>query len=371
MAIYQKIQHLFKSLPAEINEIPEPFNVSHYPSLNGFRAVSIIIVIFFHLGLSGNYFYRIIFNGSVGVDVFFVISGFLITTLLVKEKAQTGTINLKNFYIRRILRILPAAYLYLTLMVILNYFFHLNINPLYFGAAFLFIANFEFTNQFKSSFISHYWSLSVEEQFYLLFPVVLKKNFKYFVFFICFIVFILPFVINIQFLVPSINHGIYLAFTHYFLKFQGIAVGCLFAILCLKGYINSSRFQKYNIMFLKVIITLLIFYCNHTGAVTVVSIYTNLIISILIALLLVLNLFYTNDWFYKFLNFNIISKIGVLSYSIYIWHLLIINPTFLPKFINGYPQNLFFIITIALLSYYLWEQKFLKLKNRMFRHRSK
>jgi peptidoglycan/LPS O-acetylase OafA/YrhL len=68
--------------------------------------------------------------GSLGVAIFFVISGFLITTLCIKEKINTGNLSLKNFYVRRALRILPVAYLYIVIIAILNYFFKLQVTNL-------------------------------------------------------------------------------------------------------------------------------------------------------------------------------------------------------------------------------------------------
>ena len=351
-----------KSLFTEVTEIPEYFKREHFPSLNGFRAVSVIIVVIFHLTLSNSPLYQTVFNGSLGVDVFFVLSGFLITTLLLKEKAETGTISLRLFYIRRSLRILPAAYLCIIIVALLNYFFDLKINYLYLLAAAFFVVNFEFLAPLKTPLVSHYWSLSVEEQFYLIFPVIVKKNFKLFVVFILFIVFVLPLIFTMQYFIPQLNHGLLFAITHFFIKFQGIAVGCLFAVLCFKNLIKLKH-NRYHII-LKILLTIAIFSIVHTGSVNVFSVYTNLIISLLIGWLLMLNLFSVNDWFYKFLNNKYVAKIGVLSYSIYIWHLLILNLPGSPKFISDFPISILIIFLVAWISYNYWEKPFLKLKSR-------
>ena len=101
---------------------------NYYYSLNGFRGISIILVLFYHLQLSDNYFYTTIFNGGLGVNIFFVISGFLITSLCLKEKEVTGGLSLKKFYIRRFLRIFPLAYLYIGVVFFLIHFYSLNIS---------------------------------------------------------------------------------------------------------------------------------------------------------------------------------------------------------------------------------------------------
>jgi peptidoglycan/LPS O-acetylase OafA/YrhL len=91
--------------------VSDAIDEKYYPSLNGLRGVSIIIVLMAHLHLSRNSIYLRCFNGALGVDIFFVLSGFLITSICLKEYKLTGNLSLKNFYVRRILRIIPVAYL--------------------------------------------------------------------------------------------------------------------------------------------------------------------------------------------------------------------------------------------------------------------
>src|ERR1700744_3020835 len=108
---------------AEITTVPDILKGSHFPTLDGLRGISIIIVLLNHITWRttiGEYI-----DGVIGVQIFFVISGFLITTLLLKEKVKNGWISLRQFYIRRVLRIVPVAYLYIFVVLILNYFFKL------------------------------------------------------------------------------------------------------------------------------------------------------------------------------------------------------------------------------------------------------
>ena len=113
--------HIFKkNFFAEITEIPEVFNASHFPGLDGLRAISILIVLLGH-SLIGTWWVKY-FPGSIGVDIFFVISGFLITTLLLKEKVKNGKVSLSNFYMRRFLRIfLSHIYILLHLYYLITY----------------------------------------------------------------------------------------------------------------------------------------------------------------------------------------------------------------------------------------------------------
>jgi peptidoglycan/LPS O-acetylase OafA/YrhL len=140
--------------------------------------VAILLVVLYHCR-------TLVSGGYVGVDVFFVISGFLITSQLVRELVKTGTISLRGFYVRRARRILPAATLVTIVTIIVS---GLLLSPLAADQAFsdaraaaLFGANFHFAaidaNYFNASLppspVQHYWSLSVEEQFYLVWPLLL------------------------------------------------------------------------------------------------------------------------------------------------------------------------------------------------------
>ena len=145
-------------------------NILHIPSLDGLRAVSFMIVFLAHAGVSG-------VPGGFGVTVFFFLSGFLITTLMRMEQEKTGTVNLRHFYLRRVLRILPPFYLILIFATALSL---LGILP---GtlrrevvlAQALHIANYWFIwngGDGAPAGTVPYWSLAVEEHFYLLFPLL-------------------------------------------------------------------------------------------------------------------------------------------------------------------------------------------------------
>ncbi len=142
----------------------------YLPSLDGFRGFFILCVVMTHINVSRSIITDpritpVVNNALFGVRYFFVISGFLITTLLLKEQAATGSISLKNFYFRRTLRILPVAYSFLITMVVLNRCWHLGITSANFLASFLFFKNFRLAT---TGFLEHFWSLSIEEQYYLL-----------------------------------------------------------------------------------------------------------------------------------------------------------------------------------------------------------
>ncbi len=148
------------------------------PDIEGLRAVAVGLVVLSHAGVPW------VEGGYIGVDVFFVLSGFLITGLLVREQATAGSISMAGFYARRARRILPAASLVLVLTVLASYqwlgFLRGGVIAEDGKWAALFAANLRFASEGTQylnltappSALQHYWSLAVEEQFYLVWPLV-------------------------------------------------------------------------------------------------------------------------------------------------------------------------------------------------------
>ncbi len=141
------------------------------PGLDGLRAVAIFLVIAAHLRATPGFPARLgdarFYDGSLGVEIFFVISGFLITSLLLDEEDRSGRIGLTGFYWRRALRILPAALTYLAAVALVDVTFRPVVPIGDILAAMTFCRNL-----FGDSHLTgHFWSLSVEEQFYLVWPL--------------------------------------------------------------------------------------------------------------------------------------------------------------------------------------------------------
>ena len=154
----------------------------HYiPEFDGLRGIAVLGVLAFHLGF--------IDGGYLGVDLFFVLSGFLITTLLIHEKETSGSISIQRFWIRRVRRLLPALLLFLIVVGLLiqiyretSSFIRIRNDML---ATLLYVANWrsifaehDYWALFSSSSpLSHTWSLAIEEQFYLLWPIIVVWSF--------------------------------------------------------------------------------------------------------------------------------------------------------------------------------------------------
>lgn len=156
------------------------------PDVEGLRAVAILLVVAFHVGIPG------LSGGFIGVDVFFVISGYLITALLVREIDELGTLRLANFYARRVRRLLPASAVMILVIVLAG---ELLLSPLERMeqtraalAAAAYVSNFWFLKQGSDYFAAdsthnpflHTWSLAVEEQFYLVWPLLIVLAYRLF-----------------------------------------------------------------------------------------------------------------------------------------------------------------------------------------------
>jgi peptidoglycan/LPS O-acetylase OafA/YrhL len=142
------------------------------PSLDGLRAISIAMVLLSHLAGTRNFPLRNLPVGELGVRVFFVISGFLITTLLLTEHGRTDDISLRRFYLRRTFRIFPAYYTYLVVIVLAAALGAVRLHPGDAAHAFTYTTNYH-PDPGRAWWMGHTWSLAVEEQFYLLWPALL------------------------------------------------------------------------------------------------------------------------------------------------------------------------------------------------------
>lgn len=151
--------------------------MGYQPALDGLRALSVIAVIAYHAGLTW------IPGGFIGVEVFFVVSGYLITTLLIEERLANGSVSLKQFWIRRARRLLPALFVMLCASAIAVAFFKPEFAPAFrrdvTAAVFyfsnwwqIFFVNVPYFAPLDPPILRHLWSLAVEEQWYLIWPVV-------------------------------------------------------------------------------------------------------------------------------------------------------------------------------------------------------
>ena len=148
---------------------PEPFHLGYRPALDGLRGVSVLAVMLHHSGL--------LTGGWLGVDVFFALSGFLITSLLLEEHDRTGGVSLRGFYARRGLRLLPALLVLVSVCGAITVAWSppelVRSRLLYVAAVLLYAANWAMVAGLPLYAFGHTWSLAIEEQFYVLWPPAL------------------------------------------------------------------------------------------------------------------------------------------------------------------------------------------------------
>lgn len=335
---------------------------AYLPSLDGLRGVSIIIVLIFHILLVSGY---AAFNGGFGVEIFFVISGFIITTLLLKEKFKKQDISLRKFYIRRFLKIIPVAYLYLLVITLLN-FYYKYVKPTDILSAALFIKNTNIIPTGLEKVTGHFWSLSVEEQFYLFFPFILKKSIRAYVMVILLLLTIIPGLLYFD----NRSQGIFSAegmhnFVDLFRFITPILIGSLCAILVFKGVIAKNIYPKTLVTNLLVMGLAYVLYQDPVFGYY--NYYHTFFSSGLVALLIVNNISHSNDLFFKFLNSKVLVTIGLASYSIYVWQQLFLLQT--PwshafKYSGSIWLNLVALLIISFCSYYFVERKLAVFKKR-------
>lgn len=155
---------------------------SYRPTLDGWRAIAILLVIFCHGGDSlfhadgryaSHFWYAVSRQGSFGVDLFFGISGLLICGRLIDESEKTGGISLGSFYIRRVFRIIPPAFAYLATIGLLAIAGIIAVSPREWLSSLFFSRNYVVVPADTGWYTGHFWSLAVEEHFYLIWPAAL------------------------------------------------------------------------------------------------------------------------------------------------------------------------------------------------------
>ena len=352
------VQKLF----SEITEVPLLLQYSHLPSLDGLRGVSIIMVLIYHMLLANNYSG---FNGIFGVNVFFVISGFLITTLLLKEKLTTGDISLGKFYMRRFLKIVPLAWCYLLVVVLLNSYYKFVALPDILSAA-VFLKNTNIIPTHWDAATGHFWSLSVEEQFYIALPFVLKKSTNGYLAVLLILIVVIPVALGLEYRNSSIfsTGGMHI-FLDFFRYITPILTGALFALLVFKKVITKRLFP--NNLTINLLI-LFIAYLIYNGAGFLSGLYYKTFISsALVAILIVNNISHSPGLFYRLLNSKAFVTVGMASYSIYVWQqiFLLWRPwEHIFGFAGAMWLDLLTLFVVSFCSYYFIEKKLALIKKR-------
>jgi len=310
----------------------------------------------------------ILTNSHLGVSIFFVISGFLITTLLLNEQKKSGRISLKDFYIRRIFRIFPAYFLYLGVLGLLTTAGVLYVGWSDFLRAGLFIWNYSNWQPGFNWYVAHTWSLSVEEQFYLLWPATLiiagrKKS----AWIALIIIVACPVFRWVEYKYFPLFIGSIYNTTH--TRADTIMFGCLAALLSDNEKFDSivEVVYHYGGFYVAGFIAFVLPVVARLGGINE-AVFSYTIDGVAITVLIMCAIRSAHGMAGRVLNWWPLVHVGTISYSLYMWQQLFSAPESCPlKFrpVNGF----LFAVMAAEASYYFIEQPFLKLRVRLFHDR--
>lgn len=362
---------LQKQLFTGITSVPNELKANYYPFMDGLRGFAILWVILAHIVRDQTWFAYV--DGSIGVHLFFVLSGFLITTLLLKEKIKHGNISLKNFFARRALRIFPVAYMYILVLVALNFIFKLQIVPLSFLGTVFYLKNFPIPGDW---YTGHFWTLSIEEQFYLFAPVILVSGLNRYIRIILLMFIVVPLLSYLAFHNVGAfytNRPLHVA-TYIFLAIfdRGalyILSGSLLSVLLFKRVITFTRLKKRHYLSFLLFLAALIIHYPFTGNGFVIPYLSAIISTFLITLVIGVSL-NTDSFFTRILSNHLLIKVGILSYSIYIWQqIFTLKQPWAGhfKYAESLWLNLPALMLVSYISYTFYESKFLKLKKHFSR----
>ena len=344
--------------------------INYRPEIDGLRAIAVSAVIFYHarIIIQGYQPFR---GGFIGVDIFFVISGYLITSIILRELIDTGTFSFRYFYERRIRRILPALLSVMLFSLPIAWFYKLPFNLVEYSKSIIyslgFSSNFFFhfagqqygnEDGLTKPFL-HTWSLSVEEQFYIIFPIFLffifryqKKNLINFLF-----IFLI-----LSLFLAQLGSKNFSSLNFYYLPSRGweILAGSILAYYEIKFNGRSKNRLLNNTM--PIIGLIMIFYSflffnkelNHPSLITLIPI---------IGTCLIIWFADKNEIITIILSSKLFVGVGLISYSLYLWHYPIFAYV---KYINLLEHSDiflrlligFFIVLISVASYYFIERPF-------------
>lgn len=363
------------SAGTETNQIVQ---FKHIPALDGLRGIAVLMVMFYHLDFLFPALHRFVKGGFLGVDVFFVLSGFLITSILIKEYEKDGQINLKNFYLRRFFRLVPAFWVFLICL----YFFGSYILPQ--DEAFAIYNNYNFFFAFSylmnwqsaiseglTGNLNHAWSLAIEEQFYIIWSLVLFKAFaenrerkQIFLWTCLMILGLIAWRIFRVFIGTNTDILYYSTDT----RIDALLIGCIAAMIYSWQLLPKKVYAswQFTLITLTALATalLILFSFSHNDF----SLYcgTISVFSMTIAGLILWLITRERSIFKTLLELRPLRWLGQISYGLYLWHYAFYE--FGKKTFASVPLQIIVGIGLALIvstvSFYLIERPFLKLKSK-------
>jgi len=335
-------------------------------SLDGLRAIAIVLVVVEHAHHTpgfppidlqpwlGDY-------GRLGVTLFFVISGFLITTLLLREHESRGAISLKSFYLRRAVRIFPAFLAFMAFVVLSQALGWIELHRWDLAAAFTYTVNY---HPARSWPIGHLWSLSVEEQFYLLWPLTMVLLSRRAALVAAAAVFLLAPCVRLWMERVSSLPLEYRDLEVFPAVADGIAIGCVIAML--RPWLLAQRwYLRATGPALLLVALPLVAVANRFVGFAAVDLVGTPLALLAIALMVEASTRWTG-LVSALLNARPMVWLGTLSYSLYLWQQVLLD-RHATGWYARFPQNVLLALAVACASYFLLERPLLELRRRLAR----
>jgi peptidoglycan/LPS O-acetylase OafA/YrhL len=357
---------------------------SRIRSLDGLRGVAITMVLLAHTGGTfpsgcSKWLYplRGFFNGEYGVEIFFVLSGYLITSILIREYDAIGKVDIKAFYCRRMLRIFPAFYLFLFLISMLDWMHVLRISGtdlalagthlINYGQAIILLFKIHGPVSPDYWFVGQFWSLSMEEQFYWIWPLTLLflLRTRWYGILVA-VILAMPLIrFSSYYLFPGLR-GQLMMMLH--TASDGIFSGCILAI-CLAWHPHFSQ----KLLLCPWAVAGLAFYIYGVDPFVGdamprgfgVVLGATLVIGAIALIVANVVLQERRTWYHQLLESGVLVFLGRTSYSIYLWQQIFLTPLN-TTFFGKWPINLAAALVTGWLSYRCVELPFIRLKGKYF-----
>lgn len=339
--------------------------------IDGWRGLAVLCVIVDHASAQGQFKGMWAHLGGLGVDIFFVLSGYIITLRFIKEQERSSTVSLQNFYVRRIFRILPVVVLYLSSLLLLSLVVNLtDFHKSELLGSLFFFRNYQYAAHPNGTYTTHFWSLSIEEHFYLLWPVLFlwlgnRRSLW---------VAIVGAISCASWRVYYLSHsdgwigrmlpGNAGAMWRTDTRFDGLLLGCAVAIflshLPVRNFIWRN-FPKESAIILAILVVL------NVSNFPALSTY------MLIGLMLAATLVIEDGLVHKWLESRALVWIGTISYSVYIWQqLFFMRPKGRAPLgrLNYFPMDVICVLFVSALSFYFVEMPCSNFGKRFLRPKS-
>jgi peptidoglycan/LPS O-acetylase OafA/YrhL len=341
-------------------------------TLDGWRGIAILLVIVEHALAYSRYRDLLVAHlGNFGVDIFFVISGYIITLRFLEERERSSTINLKSFYWRRAFRILPPLVAYILTLCFLSLFVNLvDFHGSEIIGSLFFFRNYQYAANPEGCYTANFWSLSIEEHFYLVWPMLLlwlgnRRSLRLAVIgAVSCATWRVYYMAHSDSWIGSMFPGVAGKLWRTDTRFDGLMLGCATAILLSRP--SVKRFIFHN--FPKETTSIMTIFVVLSFAITDGK--PALLTYLLVCLALASTLVVEEGLAFKWLNSRLLVWIGTISYSLYIWQqLFLIRPreVFMPLGrLCTFPINIVCTLTISALSFYFLEKPCTRLGKRLF-----